>query len=200
MSIGTRIAKIRKEKGWSQPELSDRCGWGRTQSRIGNYEQDRSEPKYEDIIRIARALGCNPAYLAFGDSDEDRPSESAENTELVSIARYTHIEQGSWQAPASLLSLFNLPASSAVVEVSDDQMEDRIPKGARVLVDTTNTELAEGSVLALLIDGLVRLRQVEFRPGGKLRLHRLNKAYQAEDVEVGSVEVIGRAAVCIAEM
>lgn len=43
-----------------------RCGWANTNSRIGNYEQNKREPSYSDLIKIAGAMGIDPAFLAFG--------------------------------------------------------------------------------------------------------------------------------------
>lgn len=65
-SVGDRIRAARVAAHLSQPELSTRCGWAKTNSRIGNYEQNKREPSYDDLTKIAGAIGIDPAFLAFG--------------------------------------------------------------------------------------------------------------------------------------
>lgn len=65
-TVGERIRAVREAIGLEQSELADRCGWPRRNSRIGNYENNRREPTFEDLIKIARELGVSPAILAFG--------------------------------------------------------------------------------------------------------------------------------------
>ena len=53
-TLGQRIARLRKEKGYTQAELADRIGIIR--ELISNYERQRIRPNYEMIIRLAFAL------------------------------------------------------------------------------------------------------------------------------------------------
>jgi transcriptional regulator with XRE-family HTH domain len=53
-TLGQRIARLRKEKGYTQAELADRIGIIR--ELISNYERARIKPNYEMIIRLATAL------------------------------------------------------------------------------------------------------------------------------------------------
>jgi putative transcriptional regulator len=52
--LGSRIARLRKEKGLTQVELSKTIGI--TQALISDYERSRLRPNYEMIIRLAIAL------------------------------------------------------------------------------------------------------------------------------------------------
>jgi len=53
-TIGDRIARIRKEKGYTQVELSKRIGI--TQVLISSYERNRLRPPYEIITSLAQAF------------------------------------------------------------------------------------------------------------------------------------------------
>ncbi len=53
-ALGSRIARLRKEKGLTQVELSKTIGI--TQALISDYERSRLRPNYEMIIRLAIAL------------------------------------------------------------------------------------------------------------------------------------------------
>ncbi len=53
-TLGKRIARLRKEKGYTQLELAEKIGIIR--ELISNYERARLRPNYEMIIRLALAL------------------------------------------------------------------------------------------------------------------------------------------------
>lgn len=53
-TLGQRIARIRKERGYTQVELADKIGTIRY--LISDYERDKRRPNYEMIIHLAIAL------------------------------------------------------------------------------------------------------------------------------------------------
>jgi transcriptional regulator with XRE-family HTH domain len=53
-TLGQRIARIRKEKGYTQVELAKKIGL--VQTLITDYERDRLRPHPEMIVRFAKAL------------------------------------------------------------------------------------------------------------------------------------------------
>jgi len=53
-ALGQRIARLRKEKGWTQTELAEKMGT--IQRLISDYERDRLRPHPEMIVQFARAL------------------------------------------------------------------------------------------------------------------------------------------------
>lgn len=53
-SLGQRIARLRKEKGYTQDELAKKMGIVRV--LVSDYERERIRPHYEMIIRFAMAL------------------------------------------------------------------------------------------------------------------------------------------------
>ena len=52
--LGKRIARLRKESGYTQADLAERIGINRV--LISDYERNRIRPHYEMIIRLALAL------------------------------------------------------------------------------------------------------------------------------------------------
>lgn len=67
IDIATKIRELRKIKGWSQEEFSDRLGISR--SAVGNYEQGTREPDFETLENIADTLNCSISFLMGKDSD-----------------------------------------------------------------------------------------------------------------------------------
>jgi transcriptional regulator with XRE-family HTH domain len=53
-SLGERLARLRKERGYTQVELAEKIGI--VQTIISDYEKDRFRPTAEMIIRLAQAL------------------------------------------------------------------------------------------------------------------------------------------------
>lgn len=61
MTTGDKIKAIRVAAKMTQKELGGACGIDA--ANIRKYEADRQNPKKETIIKIAAALGVNPADL-----------------------------------------------------------------------------------------------------------------------------------------
>jgi transcriptional regulator with XRE-family HTH domain len=53
-TLGQRIARLRKERGYTQVELAEKMGM--IQVLISDYERDKLRPHPEVIVRFARAL------------------------------------------------------------------------------------------------------------------------------------------------
>ena len=53
-TVGQRLARLRKERGWTQVELSERLGI--IQSLISDYERDRLRLNPAMVVRFATAL------------------------------------------------------------------------------------------------------------------------------------------------
>ena len=59
--LGERVRELRKKRGLTQVQLSERCDI--PQSRISAIEKGSHVPNVETVIRLARALGCKVAAL-----------------------------------------------------------------------------------------------------------------------------------------
>lgn len=59
--LGTRILQLRKEHGWSQPELGKKIGT--SGDIIGRYERGDMTPSVEVARKLARVLGVTVDYL-----------------------------------------------------------------------------------------------------------------------------------------
>ena len=68
-SFAKRIADLRKERGWSQPELGSKIGT--SGAIIGRYERDEMTPSVEVARKIAEAFGVTLDFLV---NDNGLPS------------------------------------------------------------------------------------------------------------------------------
>lgn len=64
MTVGDRIRKARKAKGYTQEELAKLLGV--SFAMIGQYERGERNPKIETLQRIADALGVGIGVLMYG--------------------------------------------------------------------------------------------------------------------------------------
>jgi len=74
-TLGQRIARLRKERGYTQAELADRMGIIR--ELISEYERDKIRPHYEMIIRFALAFEVTTDEilgLKLSKSNRNKPS------------------------------------------------------------------------------------------------------------------------------
>jgi transcriptional regulator with XRE-family HTH domain len=63
-SLASRIADLRRDRGWSQKELARRVGMKPTQ--ISKYERGIYEPRVDVVIRLAAALEVSTDLLLTG--------------------------------------------------------------------------------------------------------------------------------------
>jgi transcriptional regulator with XRE-family HTH domain len=89
-TFGQRLARARLQAGaargrlYTQTELA--AAVGVTPPTVSQYEADASEPGLSMIVKLAKALGTDPALLAFG-SDPEAPAKEPPRREDVDAVR-----------------------------------------------------------------------------------------------------------------
>lgn len=78
MDVGSKIAKLRASKGWSQSQLADQLGV--SEGSVKDWESGDSVPSSAKIEAIASALGVEADYLAPGGA---KPQQQTENNDSV---------------------------------------------------------------------------------------------------------------------
>jgi transcriptional regulator with XRE-family HTH domain len=64
VQLGRNLRGRRVAAGWSQQELSDRCGLHLTE--ISRLENGHKNPRLDTIVKVADALGVAPGKLLAG--------------------------------------------------------------------------------------------------------------------------------------
>lgn len=62
--LGSRITKLRTDRGWRQTELGRRAGIVPT--RLSRLESGRAIPNLHELIRLRQALGADLEEIVFG--------------------------------------------------------------------------------------------------------------------------------------
>jgi transcriptional regulator with XRE-family HTH domain len=79
-SLGQRLARLRKLKGFTQVELADKIGI--IQSLISDYERDKLRPHPDMLVRFAVALGVTTDEL-LGLVRPAKPNAATGNRRLL---------------------------------------------------------------------------------------------------------------------
>ena len=82
MSLGDRLAKLRKSKGLSQEQLAQELYL--TRQTISKWELDQSTPDIEYLAKLSDYFGVTTDYLIKGEESIDNP---ALNAEFVAISQ-----------------------------------------------------------------------------------------------------------------
>ena len=108
--LGTRIGRLRVERGFTQAELADRVGISRV--AVSHLESSRTVPSERTVALLAGIFGCEPHQLVAG---TDYPPSKGERLPVVA-ARYTEVEHQLGVLDAELRLVAKLPAAIATRE------------------------------------------------------------------------------------
>ena len=90
MTIGEKILKLRKARGWNQEELAEKIGVSR--QAVSRWESDSAKPDADKIIAICDLFGVSADYLLrenYQGETGERISQSQTNTLSSAIERLT---------------------------------------------------------------------------------------------------------------
>ncbi|MCL6548082.1 MAG: helix-turn-helix domain-containing protein [Alicyclobacillus sp.] len=97
MALGSRIAQLRKAKGWTQSELARRAQL--SASAVAMYETNRRTPDPAALDRIAQALGVSTAQLADAADEVERSAAAAVETNAAARPAKSTPNRASDKAP-----------------------------------------------------------------------------------------------------
>ena len=89
-TIGKRIARLRKERGYTQVELAEKMGL--LQTLISDYERDVLRLNAEMVIRFAQAFDITTDELLGLNSPSDHKRKNLQNPSLRLLRRLKKIE------------------------------------------------------------------------------------------------------------
>lgn len=74
MTIGNRIAQLRKGKGFTQEYIAQQLGVSR--QAVSKWEQDQASPDTKNLIALSELLGASIEYIATGKTENsNRPNQ-----------------------------------------------------------------------------------------------------------------------------
>ncbi|WMX17583.1 helix-turn-helix transcriptional regulator [Aureispira sp. CCB-E] len=82
MQLAKNIKKLRKELGWTQAELAEKANLAPVQ--LGRYENEKSIPTIEILVKLAEAMNSSIDFLVFGQTEE-RANQQIQDQELLTL-------------------------------------------------------------------------------------------------------------------
>ena len=101
MTIGEKLLRLRKARGWSQEALAERIGVSR--QAVSRWEADSAKPDADKIVAICDLFGVSADYLLWDNYPGQMPySEAPPVSELTRFIRKLTLRQ--WGYAASLVT------------------------------------------------------------------------------------------------
>lgn len=181
MNIGEKIKAARERARLSQEALADRCGWNH-QSRVSGYETGKREPSFEDLKKIAIAVGLSSTEELIGGTGlTNEPganySISMRKVPLISwIAAGTWCESGDPYSPGEAEEWLECPFpfsdKAFCLRVIGDSMsaEFGYRDGEVILVDPSVSPRHNDDVIARTPDGSYTFKRLQVTPEGSYLL------------------------------
>ncbi|EAA6844913.1 XRE family transcriptional regulator [Salmonella enterica subsp. enterica] len=86
MAIGENLKRLRRDKGWNQEDLANRCNVGFGQ--ISKIERNETNPKLSTIYELMSALGCTADALLI-----DTEKSSIDSIIAVALERIKQLPE-----------------------------------------------------------------------------------------------------------
>jgi phage repressor protein C with HTH and peptisase S24 domain len=213
-SFADRVQELIKKFG-SQEKLGDACGISGV--TIGKYALGKAEPSRERLIAMAKAAGCNIAWLTAGEGFKDREkltypmADGLKTADLggelaegfVQIPRYEvkasagggamiHSEQIvdhlSFKADW-VRNALNVPVNDlALINVTGDSMEPTLSEGDLILVDMSHHGVKDNAIYVLQLNGALLVKRIQHKLDGSVIVKSDNLIYEPERIGVEAVD------------
>lgn len=93
-TVGERIQALRKSKKLSQVSLAKTVGVSNV--AISQWERSETEPKGDNLMSLASALGCSPAHLLYGEALDNNVTYIGPREPKGSYPVISWVSAGAW--------------------------------------------------------------------------------------------------------
>ena len=90
-TMARQIHQLRRDRGWSQPELAAKIGGSTTM--IGRYERGEMTPAVDVVAKLADAFGVTMDFLCHGEGSADATRDKAKAERLKMLANLPAADQ-----------------------------------------------------------------------------------------------------------
>jgi transcriptional regulator with XRE-family HTH domain len=168
MPFAEKLAKLRKEKGFTQQEFAQKVGVGVTQ--IKRYEGGKSSPTLEVIKNIAKILGISADDLIFDEGEGVASAKIIDQKLLKQFELISSMDLHDQYAIKTILE--SMIVKSRLEEVMPSQKDEvwskemqkvvsELRKGASKYTDDEIDDIVDEAVKAVRAEERHRSRKVE---------------------------------------
>lgn len=150
VQIGRRIRELRTQNGWSMDALAEKIDVKR--QTVSNYESGKTQPSSRTLDGLAGAFGVSTDYL-LGISSESGsyiPSPALPVCTSTEELRHPTDACKRFIAPPKAVELH---PNAVYVEVPDDRINRKVPRGYIAMVDVGIDSPKQGAIHCVSVDG-----------------------------------------------
>ena len=194
-AMGARIKKYRQDKGWTQQELADQCGFS-GRSIINKLEVGKNDINQNKLRILADALGVDVADILYVNTDEEHNVTATKVPVLGSVKAGVPLDAitdivGYEEIP----KMWTTQGSFFGLVISGDSMSPYFIDGDTVIVKKQNVA-ENGDIVIALVNGNDACCKKYYRNSNGVTLHSLNPTYEPmvfspEEVDSLPVQVLG---------
>lgn len=200
-TIGMRIRKRRKELKLTQTNLAAKIGV--KGGAISQWEDDKTNPKGENLLALSQALGCVPEYILYGENSASNVEPA--NADVRHIPIISYVQAGAWTPESSIRSLegdieylqtnLDLSTSAFTLIIKGSSMEPEFNEGDAVVIDPNVCPLPGDFVVAK--NGEDEALFKKYRPRGIINgqdvyeLVPLNEDYPTIRSDTSDIRIVG---------
>lgn len=158
-SMGIRIRQVLEQRGISQAELARLVGVKQqTISYLCDPERPGQTSRY--AVRIAEALGLNPAWLQTGEGEK---KGQLDRQRKVPVLTDEQVQQGTGEADVWLTTDAQIGEGAFAMEVAGNSMSPEYLAGDKIIVDPAVPPIP-GDYVVAKVDNAIAFRK--YRPRG----------------------------------
>ncbi|QYA48012.1 LexA family protein [Nosocomiicoccus ampullae] len=186
---------LRKQRGYTQEELSNRLG--RMATSVGNWENGVSTPPIAMLSKISRLF--NVPITDLMETDLSKPK--AEYVGVIQVPIIANVSAGNPEyAIEDIIGYTVVPANEYInrnlfaLEVNGDSMDQEFESGSRIIVDR-DAVVENGQIAVVRVNGYdATVKQVRFEKDKIILIPKSNndehypQVYSIDD----EVEIIGK--------
>lgn len=177
MSLGDKIAELRRQKGWSQENLAEKLGV--TRQSVSKWESGSSIPDLDKIIGLSELFGVTTDYLIKSESTSEQAASGSESSDepgsryvTASMAReFIGLSAANAPRTALAVALFVLsPVCLILLESLAELPGAAISKGAATGIGTAVLLIMVAAGVAALILLSGKVSKYDFLESDSIRL------------------------------
>ena len=133
MKFADNLRKFRKQKGWTQSDLGEKCGIN--PKTLSSYEQGRTEPNLGEIVKLCNAFDCSIAELT-GTKERIGNNMTAEDI-LIQLNDFDDVDTLK-RIEKAVRKIIQIRVEKENLLLQKKQMEARLKEYAQKIIELDN--------------------------------------------------------------
>ncbi|MFT8361454.1 MAG: LexA family transcriptional regulator [Liquorilactobacillus satsumensis] len=206
MSFQNKLKELRKSRGYTQAELQKLIG-AKAPTTISSWETGKAKPHMDMATKLAQVLGTSVSDLLEDEIANISNMYRVSPTRSLTLPIYSHLFAGMPDgAEEDIIGNIDIPDRIAnkygrknllAIKVEGDSMNKVILDGTIAVVNTDDTEVKNGQVYAVIVNGYANTIKHVFKYADHIRFepdsyNPANQPFSYKNDEDISIKIIGK--------